>query len=88
MSISTHAAPKKRTRLPVPPKDALALRIPGACALIGIGRSTLYLLIDSGKLKTVHISGRHLVPRAELERLATEGSNSGELSEPCLPHMK
>jgi len=80
MSISAEDAPRKlhRSNRLVPSKDALALRIPDACALIGIGRSTLYRLIDSGKLKTVHIAGRHLVPHAELQRLANEGSNSGE----------
>jgi hypothetical protein len=60
MSISTEGAPEKRHRSNrlVPSKDALALRIPEACALIGIGRSSLYRLIDSGKVKTVHIGGR------------------------------
>jgi excisionase family DNA binding protein len=80
MSISTEGAPEKRHRSNrlVPSKDALALRIPEACALIGIGRSSLYRLIDSGKVKTVHIGGRHLVPRFELERLASEGTKIGE----------
>lgn len=76
MNTSTETAPSKRTRptrLPAPPKDALALRIDDACALVGIGRSTLYRLIESGKIRSVHIAGRHLVPRAELERLVAGG---------------
>jgi excisionase family DNA binding protein len=57
------------TRLTVTPKDALALRINDACSLIGVARSTLYRLIDSGEVKTIRIGGRHLVPRSELDRL-------------------
>ncbi len=51
---ASEIAPKKRfrpTRLPVPPKDAIALRVDDACALIGIGRSTFYRLVERGELK-------------------------------------
>ncbi|WP_036212698.1 helix-turn-helix transcriptional regulator [Novilysobacter arseniciresistens] len=50
----------------------LAHRIPDACQRIGLGRSSLYELIKAGRLKTVRIAGRTLVPESELQRLVAE----------------
>ena len=36
-------------------QDALLLRIPDAAGLLGIGRTTLYKLIDEGELAVVRI---------------------------------
>lgn len=52
----------------------LAHRIPDACQRIGVGRSSLYELIKSGRLKTVRIAGRTLVPESELQRLVAEAA--------------
>ena len=49
--------------------QALAYRVPDACAVLGIGRTSLYELVKSGELKMIRIAGRTLVPRSELERL-------------------
>jgi excisionase family DNA binding protein len=35
----------------------------------GVSRATLYRMVDAGKLRTVQLGGRRLVPAAELERL-------------------
>jgi len=37
--------------------------------VVPLGRSTIYALIKEGKLKTVLICGRRLIPASEAERL-------------------
>lgn len=47
-----------------------------AARLLGIGRcNTLPDLIRAGKVKTVLIAGRVRIPRAEVERIANEGTD-------------
>lgn len=53
--------------------EPLAYRVDEACRTIGLGRTSLYELIKSGKIKPINIAGRTLIPRAELERLIAEG---------------
>jgi excisionase family DNA binding protein len=43
--------------------------VPAACAFTGLGRTSLYGLMDRGELRFVKIGKRRLVPRAELVRL-------------------
>jgi len=43
------------------------------CHLIGISRSTFYELLKEGKLRTVMIRGRRLVPASEAQKLMDEG---------------
>jgi excisionase family DNA binding protein len=40
-----------------------------------VSDSTICRLIRSGKLRTVKILGRTLIPESELQRLAQEGAN-------------
>lgn len=49
----------------------LAYSLAESEALSGLSRSTLYRLIDAGKLRTVKRGQRRLVPSAELERLCS-----------------
>lgn len=51
-----------------------AYRVNDACQLIGIGRSSLYKLIGKGKLKSITIAGRTLIPRTEIEALVSGAS--------------
>jgi excisionase family DNA binding protein len=57
----------------VPIEKKLLLSIAEACALSGLGRTTLYELISSGQLKSKTIikankkRGRRMIPRAALE---------------------
>jgi excisionase family DNA binding protein len=51
------------------PNDRVALRINDAVAMSGLGRSTIYKLIDSEKLRSVKIGKRRLVIRESLESL-------------------
>jgi excisionase family DNA binding protein len=49
---------------------------------LGIGRTAIYELIDSGKLKTVKIGRRRLVPIESIEKLIAnlrkDGGENGE----------
>ncbi len=42
-------------------EDRLAVRIPEACRMIGIGRSKLYELMEAGDLETIKIGVSRLV---------------------------
>jgi excisionase family DNA binding protein len=49
----------RRETAPMPP---VAVRIPQAAAMLGIGRSTLYLCIAAGEIQTVKVGRSTLVP--------------------------
>jgi excisionase family DNA binding protein len=57
-----------------PNPSALAYRVKAFCEAVGLGRTTLYKLMREGKVKTVVIGGRRLVPAEEAQRLVREGS--------------
>jgi excisionase family DNA binding protein len=58
----------------VPPNsDARAYRVNDFCRLYGIGRSGLYKLLKEGKLPSVVIAGRRLIPRDAAEALLLGG---------------
>ena len=52
----------------------LAYQVNAFCRLIGIGRSHFYELVKKGKLRTVLVGGRRLVPATEAERLLSGGA--------------
>lgn len=56
------------------PLEPMAVRIPVAIQLTGIGRSKLYELIRAGELETVKIGTATLVKVPSLRRLVQEGS--------------
>lgn len=56
--------------------EALSFRINDACAVLGIGRTSIYKIIACGKLKSITIAGRTLIPRAEIDRLIAEASGN------------
>ena len=45
----------------------LLFRVNEACSLLGIGRTSLYKEIASGRLRTVRAAGRTLLARPDLE---------------------
>ena len=53
--------------------NLLAFRVRPFCKSIGIGRTKFYELVRDGKIKTVVIGGRRLVPAYEAQRLVREG---------------
>lgn len=42
--------------------EPVAVRIPQAAAMLGIGRSTLYLCIAAGEIETIKVGRSTLVP--------------------------
>ena len=47
----------------------LAVSVKTACKLVGVGRTTMWALIKSGRVRTVSIGRRRLVIYASLETL-------------------
>jgi hypothetical protein len=47
----------------------LAYRINDAAAISGLGRSSLYKLMNSGQLRSVLVAGRRLIPAEALREL-------------------
>lgn len=59
-------------RCPQNATPPLAVGVNDAARLLGVSRDTIYRLINSGKLKSVKLGGRRVVPIRELERLLEE----------------
>ena len=51
----------------------LAYRVAHFCRSIGLGKTKFYELVRDGKIRTIVIGGRRLVPAAEALRLTREG---------------
>jgi excisionase family DNA binding protein len=56
--------------------DKLTLSLVEIEMLTGLSRATLYRLMGDGKLESVKVRGRRLIPGSELKRLLLEGSSS------------
>ena len=61
--------PTSPANRPAPLPDALAYTVPDAVRVSGIGRTKLYELIGSGKLKVNKITGRTLIVGDSLRAL-------------------
>ncbi len=57
---------KKRNALP------LANTINDSCIRLGIGRTLMYDLLKQGKLRSIKLGSRTLIPETELQRLIAE----------------
>ncbi|MXO47623.1 excisionase family DNA-binding protein [Erythrobacter vulgaris] len=68
MSISgdndQRASPKRRTDI-----EPIAMRVPEACRYLGIGRSTLYVLIGEGEIEFIKLGSSTLVLTESLKSL-------------------
>lgn len=62
---------KQKSVKTMPGLHPVAWRIPDACRLMSISRSTLYELVKRRQLRTIRIAGRVLVPDAEIRRLTS-----------------
>lgn len=51
---------------------ALAYPINEAASVVGVSRSLIYDLMAEGKLQSIKLKGKRLIPRAALEQLLTE----------------
>lgn len=60
-----------KTLSPVP-AVSLLLSVRDTCAALGMGRSWLYQQIQAGRIRSVKIGSRTLIPLAEVERFVAE----------------
>ena len=51
----------------------LAYRVAQFCKAIGLGKTKFYELVAAGKIRTIVIGGRRLIPADEAQRLVREG---------------
>jgi len=65
---TTQAGKRHGASLP-PAAAALAYRVNDAAAISGLGRSSLYKLMNSGQLRSVLVAGRRLIPAEALRDL-------------------
>jgi excisionase family DNA binding protein len=56
------------------PLERLGYRVNDFCKVVGIGRTYLYRLIASGRIRSVLIGGRRIIPADEARRLIREGA--------------
>lgn len=49
--------------------EPIAMRVPEACRYIGIGRSTLYVLINEGEIEIIKLGGSTLILTESLRSL-------------------
>ena len=54
--------------------EPLAYRVADACAVLGIGRTSLYELISAGKLRAVYVAGRTLIDAESARALVANAS--------------
>jgi len=58
-----------------PQIEPLAATISEACRLSGLGRSSIYVLLNTGRLKSVRFGKRRLVVLASLRELIATGAS-------------
>jgi hypothetical protein len=68
-SVQPHVTGKKMRETPLPPDVALAYRVNDAVKISGLSRSSIYNLIAAGKLRSVVVAGRRLIPADALRFL-------------------
>lgn len=51
----------------IPPQARAGLSISDAATYLGIGRSSMYALLNEGAVRSVHVRGRHIVIRESLD---------------------
>jgi excisionase family DNA binding protein len=56
-----------------PELEALSVRIPDACGMLGVGRSKVYELLTSGELASIKIGASRLVIVASMKLLVERG---------------
>jgi excisionase family DNA binding protein len=59
-----------------PVSAPLSVSVDEAARLIGVGRSTMFSLLDSGVIRSVKVGARRLVPRRALDEFLGERGTS------------
>ena len=65
-------SPTEHTDTEISREPALLYPVSEAAQLLGIGRTNVYYLMNDGKLASVRIGSRRLIPRAALESFVAE----------------
>lgn len=76
--LATAVAPdplSPRARVAVDSIHKLAYSVDEALALVPVGRTTLYSLMESGELRSLKIRGRRVIPRDALLELIGGGGD-------------
>lgn len=60
--------------------EPIAMRVPEACRYLGIGRSTLYVLIGEGEVEFIKIGSSTLVLTQSLRSLVERRHNASDLT--------
>ena len=68
----TMTATNLAARETVRPNEPLAYRVNEFCRVVGLGRTTVYALIAEGKLATIKIGNRRLIPHQAAVALLAE----------------
>ena len=55
----------------MPKMPALCVRVSRACAMLGIGKTMFYELVEAGEIETIKVGRATLVTVSSLERLVT-----------------
>ena len=63
---------KQSSTRPAAPAASLLYSVHDACAALGMGRTWLYEQIKSGRIRTVKLGTRTMVPVRELERFVND----------------
>lgn len=58
-----------RVRRPAPPVQPKLLPINGACQALGVSRSMVYRLIREGRLRSVMLGSRRMIPMDAIDEL-------------------
>jgi hypothetical protein len=75
MPPETQALKAARQRAAPPPADAVLMyRILDAVAVSGLSRANIYRQLKSGKLRSVFVAGRRLIPAPELREFLSGGA--------------
>lgn len=61
------------TRKMKPPETPIAVSIADACRIAGVGKTTVYELVNANKLESIKLGRRRLIKFASLEALLKEG---------------
>jgi excisionase family DNA binding protein len=67
--LAGRSGDKKPRPPPLPPDVAIAYRVNDAARVSGLSRSSIYELIGEGKLRSIMVAGRRLIPTDALREL-------------------
>lgn len=60
-----------RAELTPEPEPSALVSVTDACRMLGIGRTSLYVLMDAGELPSLHVGRRRLLSRHDVETYAS-----------------